>query len=365
MLSSLPKLADRNFILGTFLPTLLFAVIVLVLFKDTEQAKTWIEGLTAKDLGQTVFLLFGVWVVAVLILMLNQPVYRFLEGYTYPAWIADRLKRPKVKYLTDTLNEIEALHDRWADQGDSFPPSDLNRYRTLRRHLVKWMPSGKNDVLPTRFGNAIKAFEVYPRDMYGADGVTMWLRLSAVVPKSFNAKIDEARSQVDFLVNCCLFSAAISVLGIARTIHSAHWRGIDLHSRDGFVAFISSFEWHWLLWSIGGAIVACGFYRWAVNSVLAWGNLVMSAFDCYLPALANQLGFELPKTEENQRIFWTTLSQQMIYRREPDGTLPFHVESWPSVSQKGPAEPKERAEDPEAGEKNGESDPSSTVRITK
>jgi hypothetical protein len=44
--------ADRNFILGTFLPTLLFAIVVLFLFRDEKPAKEWIEALAAKDIGQ-------------------------------------------------------------------------------------------------------------------------------------------------------------------------------------------------------------------------------------------------------------------------------------------------------------------------
>jgi hypothetical protein len=54
----------------------------------------------------------------------------------------------------------------------------------------------------------------------------------------------------------------------------------------------------------------------------------MSAFDCYLPTLAGQFGFELPTTEAQRRTFWTTFSQQLIYRREPDGRLPFRLEDW-------------------------------------
>jgi hypothetical protein len=38
MLSSLPKLADRNFIVGFFVPTLLTALVTLWLFRDLEAA---------------------------------------------------------------------------------------------------------------------------------------------------------------------------------------------------------------------------------------------------------------------------------------------------------------------------------------
>jgi hypothetical protein len=60
--------------------------------------------------------------------------------------------------------------------------------------------------------------------------------------------------------------------------------------------------------------------------------LVMSAFDCYLPALAGQFGFELPATESKRRNFWTTFSQQLIYRREPNGKSPFRLEKWKQVT---------------------------------
>ena len=84
----------------------------------------------------------------------------------------------------------------------------------------------------------------------------------------------------------------------------------------------------WLLWIVGSLIAACLFYEWAVSRIPAWGELVMGAFDCYLPALASQFGFKLPGTEAERRLFWTTFSQQLIYRREPDGRLPFNVEAW-------------------------------------
>ena len=193
------------------------------------------------------------------------------------------------------------------------------------------MPSQEGDVLPTRFGNAIKAFEVYPRDIYGADGVVIWLRLASVMPKAFSDQIQDIRSQIDFLINCCLFSAIVGLLGFVRTIYSGNWHDMDLQTVAGIHAFISSTEKHWLIWTAGGAVGTYFFYRWAVTIVPAWGSLVMSAFDCYLPALAGQLGFELPITEAKRRNFWTTLSQQLIYRREPDGKMPFRIEKWKQV----------------------------------
>jgi hypothetical protein len=243
MLSSLPKLADRNFILGAFLPTLLFVILVLFMFHDLEPAHAWIDALTAKEFEQAAFLLLSVWAVAVVVLMINFPLHRFLEGYTFPGWLAEWLKARNRKSLRHSLEEVQELYDRWAEEGSEFSAADIARYRMLRYNLIKWMPSRESDVLPTRFGNAIKAFEIYPRDIYGADGVAIWLRLTSVMPKLFDEKIDEIRSQINFLINCCLFSAITALLGFGRAIYSG--------------------SANWLLWTAAGIISAYLFYRWA------------------------------------------------------------------------------------------------------
>jgi len=325
MLSSLPKLADRNFILGTFLPTMFFAIAGLFLFHDLGPVHEWIEALAGKELEQAAYLLLGIWALAVVILMLNHPFYRFLEGYMFPGWLAEGLKARNRASLRRHLKEIQELYNRWAEEGRGFSPGDKARYRMLRYNLLKRMPTQESDVLPTRFGNAIKAFEVYPRDIYGADSITIWLRLTSVIPKAFDEKIEEIRSQINFHVNCCLYSVLFALIAFGRAVY----RGIHntaLPSVDGI-------QMQWLLlFSVVGVVLAYVFYCWAVSLIPAWGELVMSAFDCYLPALSRQLGFDLPANEERRRRFWTSFSQQLIYRREPDGELPFRADDWTNAS---------------------------------
>jgi hypothetical protein len=342
MLSSFPKLADRAFILGTFLPTLLFAIVLLLEFRDFHVAAEWLAALTTKDLGQAAYLILSVWAVAVTLLMLNQPLYRLLEGYLFPNWLAEPLKKRHRCRLKKLQHEIQTLYYKWAKEESAFTAVELDRYRVMRLERSKWMPATDGDVLPTRFGNAIKAFEVYPRDIYGADGVTIWLRLTAVIPKSFSEQIVETRSQLDFLINSCLFSCVIAIGGVFRTAYSANWHELYLSSFTGVVPFLLSIELSWLFWAAGGAIAAYTFYRWAVSCIPGWGELVKTAFDCYLPTLATQLGFELPTTEKRRRHFWTTFSQQAIYGREPDGLSPFRIENW----RKTPSGPKK----PEGGD---------------
>jgi ABC-type sulfate transport system permease component len=71
MLSTLPKLADRTFVLGFFLPTLLFTIAALLLFSHVSDIGEWLKSLTAKDLTTGAYLLLAVWVGALLLLILN------------------------------------------------------------------------------------------------------------------------------------------------------------------------------------------------------------------------------------------------------------------------------------------------------
>jgi hypothetical protein len=143
------------------------------------------------------------------------------------------------------------------------------------------------------------------------------------MPKEFVDQIQDQRSHVNFFVNCSLFSAIIGLLALARAlVFRSH--GIDTFTAGGE-------HWGWLM---GSVLATYLFYRLAIAHIPAWGALIMSAFDCYLPALAAQLGFELPHSESMRRAFWTSFSQQLIYGREPDGQLPFRPEEWTRGSSK-------------------------------
>jgi hypothetical protein len=303
MLSPLTKIADRAFILSAFLPTLLLAVCLLVLFRDHSLAQTWIKALVAKDPGSAVFLLFAVWLIAVFMLALNYWLYQFLEGYMFPSRIADQLKRRNRHLLQCRLQRLENKNKTSLERG------------ALWYDLLQKMPVKDDQIMPTRFGNAIRAFEIYPSDIYGADAITIWIRLASVIPKDFVDQINTVRSQVDLFVNGWFFSILITLLAIIRIIVSvAHGISFDVIE--------------YLIWSAVSIVAAYVCYRLAVISVPAWGELVKSAFDCYLPALAKQLGYEVPQTETERRSFWTTFSQQLLYRRSRTGELLFHIDEW-------------------------------------
>ncbi len=107
-----------------------------------------------------------------------------------------------------------ALRREWAVKRERFPRRSRQRYRDLLLELAQRPP--KRSALPTAFGNAIKTFEMYPQEVYGADGVTLWLRIAGVAPKPLLEATTETRAQVDFMVNASFFSLVIALCAAAR-----------------------------------------------------------------------------------------------------------------------------------------------------
>lgn len=332
MLSALPKIADRNFVIGFFLPSLLFTIAGLAVFSDHARVRSLIEALTAKDLQEAAFLLVAVWVLSVLMLTVNHPLYRLLEGYSWPF---SRLARTRERYkerLRLAQEERRTLYSRWMAEGDGFGQADINRYGKLSIDLANTLPSRETDVMPTAFGNAIKAFEIYSRDVYGADAPPIWLRLAAVVPKTTIDQIQEVRTQVDFLINCCFFAALVGVLALGKALWIVPWSVVSRVWSVVSLDIVRGFPWMLFGGSLLAFLAAWGFYHWAVARVPAWGQLVMATFDCYLPALAKQLGFQLPAKGDERIAFWTAFSRMLVYRRDPAGTLPFRPEEWEAAT---------------------------------
>jgi hypothetical protein len=233
--------------------------------------------------------------IATVLLLLNYDAYQVLEGYLPPmSWfgICKTYHKRRHKKLKDGVKT--AVDGKDPDAGK------------LRREFLATYPSNPDWILPTAFGNALRSFETYAYDVYRADSVVLWPRLAAVVPKSFMALVDNARCQVDFLVSLCVLGwviAAIAVAELASQVLGSQPPKLPLDASRLSAEFGCALFASWI------------FYRWAVHALGGWGEAVKSVSDCYLPALAAQLGYVLPDQEAERRLFWPNVVQRFIYRR--------------------------------------------------
>ena len=273
MFATLSNLVDRNFVLAFVLPTLIGSVCVLLLLGDILPPALQVTALTTTDdFAKLTTLVLILWSLAVLLSVFSNPIYQLLEGYWGPLRTAGRLCA-KQRAFDTVLAGIERTQDR------------LTRNEAVRRFRANWPPR-RDLVLPTRFGNVIRAFENYANTVYGPDGIATWPRLFGVLPVSLTDAIEAARAQVSFFVNLCLMASVVAAVALTRGgIDLAHWAQItsqwdQLPRTNLIVAALS-------------LIATRALYEAAIAQAYGWGSLVMAAFDLYLPALAKQLGYEI------------------------------------------------------------------------
>jgi len=318
MFSSLPKLADRTFVIGYLLPTLLFVCALAALFSNQPLVQGLIFGET-QGWDKIFGLVVGVWAAAVFLQFVNTYLIKFLEGYERPIKNWRSLKAEKQRAF-DALDG--RLKELWEKINARVELSESEQYEFERKSIAfhRNFPSTRSRLLPTKFGNAIRAFEQYGNEVYGADSVALWSHLSTVVPKDFSSAIGDARAQVNGLVNVICFSALFALVALARAAYSLALSAGGNASRplDEQSLQIVLF----MLAALAAVALAVGAYALAIRRVYVWGAYVKAAFDCYLPELAKKLGFRMPAAPEKQKELWAAISQRVAYH------LTFEPEPW-------------------------------------
>jgi hypothetical protein len=345
MLSSLPKLADRNFIIGFFVPTLLTALATLWLFRDVEAVRQVYEAVwNEKKWEEITIFALAVWVFSMLLMLINHQLYRVVEGYIGPlAWLGNR----RLSRRRDAIAvERRELIQQEANEADQSKKERLNkRIDAIDLELANYFPHANFPVLPSRFGNAIRAFESYPPVVYGVDSIPAWIRLAALIPKQLSSATADARAEVDFFLNTFMLSLVLMIVALGRFLF-----GLS-DFKANCPACYTELQWTYLP-CIGVCIVIAYLaYNGAVARAVAWGEYVKSAFDLYLPKLANALGYSLPDTLDKRREFWNAFSLMTLYFQPLDPSM------FPALSKGSEATKPEGDDEPRKPNDDDEKDP--------
>ena len=170
-------------------------------------------------------------------------------------------------------------------------------------------------MLPTRFGNANRAFETYAERVHGVDAILIWPRLSGVLSKDMQAALSDARAQVDCFINLCFLSLCFCGVQLG----AAAWRlasqfGPDMTSDGPVRAALNGLGQAWpaALMAVAGLVVARLCYEIAIGRVWALGEQVKAAFDLFLPALPAALGYAPPRPWAERKKFWRSLEDAYL-----------------------------------------------------
>lgn len=291
--------------MGYFLPvTLFFSFLVGYLFFIVKDPSIYL--FIKKDLvvGISV-LIITFWFCGLLLLSINRLLIRILEGYYFFPWKETLKNRHKSRF-----EDLQRFLSNWKEKDQSDDPvlkqeaeKEIGEAIEKSYILSQKYPNSSDWILPTKFGNTIRAFEVYSNVMYGFDSILGWTRILAIMPTEFRLIINEAKSQVDLWINLIVLSLIFSIVVIFLIIYNTYFNGIQ------YYFFVSSF---FVIISI--VLLVVFFYHCAIEASIEWGELVKTAFDIYLPKLANSLELELPSSRTAERKFWNKFSRAIGYR---------------------------------------------------
>jgi hypothetical protein len=327
-----------GWVLPTALNSLFFAFLVLPAFRHVAGFHTV---LVASHPQQALVLLTVAVVGGLVLSALQTPLYRVLEGYSWPAWARRRRiahhvtakgrlsKRLQVARLgrrdaEGKLSEAQEIEFAalLADPALARAPERRHPLSPLEVSLLaerlRRYPVDDGQVLATRLGNAIRRFEEYGWDRYRLDIITMWHALTGVVPKDVRKQVDAGRASVDFFV-CLIYGHFAVALGAVAAL-AVDPRHATRPAVAIAAAVVLSVVWYWL----------------AVKGTDEWAAAVRGLVDLGRKPLAESLALELPGTLERERSMWELVSRQS---RRPHGTKDFGLDEFRATPAQAVPEP--------------------------
>jgi hypothetical protein len=287
---------SRSFVLGYYLPAF-FALFVLWKSLPPAVQPHEFEHYSA---GTQLLIISGFGIPLGLLLSgLNYTIMRVFEGYP----------------LQNAQNwpGFRTVH-KWMVGPRLREFGDLARRKRNGDSKAAWLldrrfPSSEGQVLPTRFGNAVRAFEHHALVRWGLSTVAAWPRIELLLSEQESTVLTAVKSDTDFLVNASLLSYCVGVTLLVR-------------------ALIVRPQWAiWLIYLIPFVVGYC-LYRIAVGAAVRWGSEVRSCMDLHRFDLYERMGLRLPTTKEQEFEVTKSINQCLLYGK----SLPNSVRATASPS---------------------------------
>lgn len=312
-------LLDRQFLIAYWFPVFIssvIAIVIVVYVSGLEAAFSWWQqdwminqqkGFYAQ-LWFMVGFLITITVLAYLLKPFNRIMIRFYEGY----WPSLTLRK--------VFTSLPFLGQKsiWKKKNHQLPSAkkDQQRYDHLRTQLFYNYPLTEELIMPTRLGNTLRAAEEYSSIAYGMDSVFWWPRLWPLLPDTIRKDIDESSISLVALLNFTSLIVTVAIFGL----YSLRQAGL-----------------YWQAWLelLMGLTLAYISYGAAVLQAEDYGENIRAAIDLYRFSLLKALHQPLPKTHDDENIYWKLLLSWLYTRNQSAATnIEYHHYEMPSADSK-------------------------------
>ena len=205
----------------------------------------------------------------ILIYALDDTIYQILEGRTlWPAFLFNRGVKKESAFIKRCLDKNEKLKEE--------NKIGSHQYRELWYRLRVFPQDEKSEyyaLYPTRLGNIIQGYELYPKSRYGIDAVFYWYRIWLTLDKNVKEEIDNESARADFAVySSFLFYASFMLYIICC--------GLKLWQDQGSLTLFPLPSWSILLLLTGVSfLLGLLFYKLSCPLHRFFGEYFKSLFD--------------------------------------------------------------------------------------
>lgn len=310
MNDSIIKEIGRSYIVSSLIPSIFAVLLAVVLFSDllssvssTTESLLFFEGSTGLIIAFTFWLAFALY-------SAQDPIVKLFEGYYFEKikWIGSN-QRSETKALHGDLAKFNRQASRLKKLYELGNPQDsrilklkkkvekekLHLIPNIQEHEIR-APLNEANLLKTKFGNVLRASEIYASERYGIDGLTLWPRLAHVLPNEFTASLEEQNNKLMFLLNSSLLAFILALASLIGAIVRITFPSVALMFSDNLV-------WFFLIFLLAGYLI----YRASVTTAEDFGLFIRTGFDLYRFDLLIQLNQCLPVDLNEEMDIWKKL----------------------------------------------------------
>lgn len=245
---------------------------------------------------------------------MNTFILKILEGYVFLHHFSSlkerqRKKAQRLLLRKETLERRMSVLESWKDKTPRLHKvlaRVKNAHYLVSTHYDKNFPPNLDQVLPTEFGNILKASEAYPGDRYGIDGVEFWPRLIHVIPKDYQESIDGSHNELSFLVNMGILALAFSFLCLLAIFYNFISQSFS-PSLSGLTLLQNAGRY-----TLSGVIALAFvffFHKASIISVSTFGVMIRSAYDLFRLDLLKRFRLKMPKNSDDEFFMWKNLGE--------------------------------------------------------
>jgi hypothetical protein len=159
---------------------------------------------------------------------------------------------------------------------------------------------GSEEVAATRMGNIANTIQGYALRRYNCNLEVIWSNLQRVAQRDDKtyAALQEAKTQLDFLVACCWLTLLWSLI----------WAVV--------FAAVAQSQWGFLVAALGGPLLAYVWYRAATEQYRSFADVAMTTLDSFRLDLLDEMRLAAPADVEGERYVWESLNLLSTYGEE-------------------------------------------------